>query len=240
MKVQVIKKDANKTFHLLEGINRGINPSQVTKLAESLNKMGCIRPIVVSTFSFLPGGKKTYIIDGQHLFFALGRNHMEYPYVSIEIKDKKELIEKIALLNASSKNWAMSDYVKAWSNISDDYRVLNDYFNKYDFEISILATILNSSNRTHIGKSLKNGSFKIIDIKRNTEILDNLTDVLKVINRTSRVENRYLCLEYVNFIRTTTDYHHQNFIKSLVRNQKSLMFVTQEPGKLKEFFKNLN
>ena len=142
MKAQILKKDSKQSFSYLAGINRPINPSQVTKLANSVNKMGIIRPVVVAELSFIDGKKKLYIVDGQHLFNALIRNNMDIPYVVIDVKDKKDLVEKIALLNASSKNWAMVDYVTAWASLVPDYVRLNHYFQVYDFEISFLAGVL--------------------------------------------------------------------------------------------------
>ena len=63
----MITKTGRKQLMLLAGINRPIIPNQVTKLAESLSKMGCIRPIVTAYISFLDT-KGWYIIDGQHRF----------------------------------------------------------------------------------------------------------------------------------------------------------------------------
>ena len=37
MKNQTLKKDSKQSFSYLAGINRAINPAQVTKLAESVN-----------------------------------------------------------------------------------------------------------------------------------------------------------------------------------------------------------
>jgi hypothetical protein len=111
MKPQILKKDSHKSFSYLAGINRPINPSQVTKLAESVNKLGILRPVIVAEISFLTGKKTNYIIDGQHLFNALLRNNMDIPFISIKIDTKVQLVESIALLNASSKNWAMIDYI---------------------------------------------------------------------------------------------------------------------------------
>ena len=118
MKIQYLKIGSSKAFYYLAGINRPINPSQVTKLSESLLKLGILRPIIVAEISFLTGKKTSYIIDGQHLFNAMLRNNMDIPYKVIEIKNKVELVEAIALLNASSKSWTMIDYVTSWSCVS--------------------------------------------------------------------------------------------------------------------------
>ena len=53
MKTQTLKKNSKQSFSYLAGIIRPINPAQVTKLAESVIKMGVIRPVVVAELSFI-------------------------------------------------------------------------------------------------------------------------------------------------------------------------------------------
>lgn len=243
MKIQILTKAAKKAFYYLAGINRPINPAQVTKLADSVNKMGIIRPVVIAYISFIDGIRKPYIIDGQHLFNALIRNNMDIPYVVIEIKDKKDLVEKIALLNASSKNWAMVDYVTAWSSLIPDYIKLNHYFQVYDLELSFIAGVFfNNSisiNSGTPGTKIKKGEFRISNEKENVQILDYVTDMLKIVPRMNRFENKYACSEYVKFLRVTRNYDHKKFIKNLERNKKQFVMATHEEGKLSELFTKL-
>jgi hypothetical protein len=230
--------NAKSTFAYLAGINRPIYPAQVTKLAESINKMGVVRPIIVAEFDFISGKKTKYIIDGQHLFNALIRNGMDIPYVTITIKDKKDLVETIAKLNASSKNWALIDYIVAWGSLISDYVKLNHYYQVYDFDMGILASILNDNNTDggNIAKKIKNGTFKIVNEETNVGILNQLTDVLKIVPRMNRMENKYLCTEYIKFCRNCSKYNHEKFLKNLEKNKEAFALVTQENGKLKELF----
>jgi len=243
MNIQILKKTSKKGFSLLAGINRPVNPSQVTKLAESVKKLGILRPVVVSDISFLTGKSQRYIIDGQHLFHALIRNNMDIPYIKVDIKDKKELVESIALLNASSKNWALIDYVTSWSSIYDDYKKLINYYKIYDFELGDLSAILSNKTVCSTGsasiKSVKKGEFKISNEKENVNILDYLTEVLEILPRMNRFENKYLVREYVSFVRNTRKYNHTIFKKNLEINKKKFVLSTQENGKLSEMFKKL-
>lgn len=240
MKNQILKKDSKQSFSYLAGINRPINPAQVTKLAQSVNKMGIIRPVVIAYISFIDGIKKPYIIDGQHLFNALIRNNMDIPYVTIDVKDKKDLVEKIALLNASSKNWALVDYITAWASLSPDYVKLNHYYQVYDLDLSTIASVLQSSIvHSDINKKVKNGSFTIVSEKQNVQILDYITDMLKIISRLNRFENRYVCNEFIKFIRSCKDYNHDKFIKNLAKNKEQFAMATHGEGKLVELFTKL-
>lgn len=238
---------SKQTLSYLTGINRPVRPDQVTKLANSINRMGNIRPIVVSSISFITGKATKYIIDGQHLFNALLRNNLPIEYVEIHVKNLEDLVEKIALLNSSSRSWTIIDYVTAWSCVSEDYKKLFKYFNIYDFELNILATVLAgkslgssvSGTTTSVGKAIKAGKFLITDEVKHVAILDNLTDVLKVIPRMNRMENRYVCNEYVIFRRLSSTYDHVKFIKNLTKHKAMFLLATQEPDKLAEMFQKL-
>lgn len=241
MKCQILKKDSHKSFNYLSGINRPINPSQVTKLAESLKALGILRPVIIARLSFITGKLTDYIIDGQHLFNALLRCNLDIPYVVIEIKNKVELVESIALLNASSKNWSILDYVTSWSCVSEDYKKLFHYYNVYDFELVDLSAIL--AGKSVAGginsKPIKRGQFKIDNEKEAVQILDYLTDVLTIIPRMNRFENKYVCSEYINFLKSTHDYNHNLFLEKLKKDKSKFILATQEHQKLSEMFKKL-
>lgn len=243
MKLLTFKKDSSRGLQFLDGINRPICPAQVTKLAKSVNKMGCIRPVVVAELDFITGKKEKYIIDGQHLTHALIRNSADIPYVIIEIKDMRELVENIALLNASSKSWSMLDYMTAWCALSDDYKKLRRYRNTYDIDLCVLSSILSNYGGTTgggVNSRLKRGDFKIIEEEKNLKIINELTEALKIIKRGNRNQNKYFCTEYVSFVTNKgASYNHKLFLKKLADKKQELLLVTQEEGKLCEIFENL-
>lgn len=239
--------DSNrKPVKYLAGIQRAIIPSHVTTIANAVTKMGVIRPVVIAIITFIDGNIGWYIVDGQHLFNALMRLNLDIPYTFINVTDKKDLVQKIAALNASSKNWALKDYINAWASLENDYVKLNTYFNIYDLEFGVLATILANqiptsrvgSNPTH--KKLKTGEFRIIEEANAIKTLDRLSDVLAVLKRQSRQENMYLCAEYVSFYKNSVDYNHERFMKNLNDNKNYFVLATQEEGKLTELFQTLN
>jgi hypothetical protein len=232
----------NIKFSYLAGINRSINPGQVTKLAKSLEMMGIIRPVVIAELSFVNGKPGKYIVDGQHIFNALIRLGWEIPYVTIQVENKQDLVEKIAMLNASSKTWTMQDYVTAWSSLKNDYVKLNHYFQVYDLEITDLAAILmgNSAGGGNLAKILKSGEFKINNEEKNVAILNYATDVLKVVPRMNRFENRYVIREFVKFLRSTPKYDHKLFLTKLSKNKDKFILATQEEGKLSQLFEKLS
>lgn len=233
------KPSSKVKFNLLAGINRPIIPSHVTKLAESIKKIAILRPIVCTQLSFITGKKELYVLDGQNTLQALLRLGLPIPYVVIPISDKRHLVESIALLNASSKNWCMLDYVTAWSSMVEDYVKLNSYYQRYDFEISILAAVLGEhemSNGSTVTRFIKNGEFRIKNEERNVQMLNYLTDVLSVVDRMNRYENRYFCQEYIKFVRNKKGYNHQLFLKNLKKYKKTFSLAINNSEKLKELF----
>ena len=184
-----------------------------------------------------------YIVDGQHLFNACIRNGMDIPYVLIDIYDKKSLVEQIALLNASSKSWILTDYTRAWSSLIPDYVKLNHYFQVYDIEMGIVAGVLSGNsiaNSAVSTKKIKTGEFRIVNEAANVKILDNVTDVLKIVPRMNRYENKYLCNEYVKFMKEKgCSYNHAKFLVFLTKNKEKFVLATQQEGKLSEMFNKI-
>jgi hypothetical protein len=230
MQIKTLNLEGKKSFSLLAGINRPILPAQVTKLSESINKMDVIRPVIVTTVDFINGKPTTYIIDGQHLFHACIRNKKDIPYISIEVKDTKDLIEKIALLNSSSKSWKLEDYITAWSYIKDDYKKLARYFTAYGIRLNFLATVLQGGNiRTDggnhsISNSIKRGNFAINNEPEAIVLLDTIDSLLKVINiKNSKITNPFIG-EFIKFYKENgTSYNHEKLIE-YIKNPNNKRF----------------
>ena len=224
MKIYTLKSNGSKKLLFLAGINRPINPSQVSKLAHSITEMGCVRPVVVAAIKFLTGKLELYIIDGQHLFHALMRNGLDIPYKIIDcVVDKKTLVETIALLNASSKSWTMQDYITAWASISPEYVKLQEYYNTYDVDLSTLAAIMcgRAVSGGGVTKEIKNGTYTIANEAGNKQLLDQVTDVFKVLPRNNRVGNRVVVGCYVQFARATgKKYNHTKFLANIAGIKK--------------------
>lgn len=231
----------SKKIGFLAGINRPIDPAQVTKIATSVDLIGIQRTLVIAEISFITGKKEWYVIDGQHLYHALMRNGQDIPYVVVEVKDKADLVEKIALLNASSKSWCLQDYIVAWGSLKTDYVKLNEYLNRYDIEKGLTASILmnNGADGSNTVRTIKKGDFQIVNEEANVKILDYMTDLLKVIPRQNRVENRYVCREFLRFVKSCPDYNHERFMNNMRKVKDDFKFATQQEGRLSDFFYKL-
>lgn len=236
--VRYLKLLSGKGFSLLSGVNRKVIPSNVSKLAESISKMGVIRPVVVANFTY-NGVKDYYILDGQNLYHALIRLEMDIPYVEVSVNSNAELVETIALLNTSSKTWTLTDYINAWSFIKPDYKKLSELFEIYDIELSAIASVLhgyNGHSGANITKVIKNGTFQIKDLDSAVQKLQYTTDVLKIVPRLDRNSNRAFVASYLKFISSNDKYNHKRFQAYLKANLEKLELVNADGNVFMEFF----
>lgn len=241
--IKWISANSRKKLSFASGVNRDIVPHQVNKMSDSVRKMAIVRPVVAAEFDFLEGIKKLYIIDGQHLVQALLRLGYDIPYVIIKIENKQELVEQIALLNSSSKSWALTDYVKAWGSLKEDYISLNQYAKTYSIELSMVAGILSGNTVAHgsvVTRIIKNGTFAIKNEARAIKLLGYITDALNVVDRMNRYENRYFISEYVKYVKEEGAYYnHEDFIKKLKKNKTDVALAIHDEGKLVEKFRTM-
>lgn len=244
--LEYLAKDSKKGFALLAGINRPVTPQHVTKIANSIERKGVKRPVIVAIISFITGVPIQYIIDGQHLYFACLRLNIEIPYTYIEIKDDLDMIETLALLNTSSKSWSMQDYMKVWSYKKTDYIKLNKYYNIYDIELMQLTEILMEGTcyQRNVGgssysKFIKEGTFVIGDENKAVLLLNCITDALKIVPRMDRASNKFFISTYVSFMNGLSDYNHARFLVNLKKNKDKFKLATQDPEEFKKLFKTL-
>jgi hypothetical protein len=239
MNFKIMPKDG-KGFDFLIALNRILRPARVTVIAKSIEKMGVIRPIVAAEFTYL-GKKGLYIIDGQHLYHALLRNNMDFPYVEIKIESDLDLVEKMALLNNSGKSWNLLDYIQVWSYVNPHYKTLMKHFNTYDLEILQIASILHSNKVAVLdgstSKVIKSGKFNVINEQKCIKLLDCITDTLKIIPRMDRISNKTFVSAYVDYYNSNKNYDHHKFLEFLRKNVKKLQFVTIDKNTLADFLK---
>lgn len=248
MVVKYLNLKGKKGFSLLANINRPIIASQIDLLEESIKKIGVVRPVVIAKIAFISGKLESYIIDGQHLYMACLRLGINVPYVVIQVKDERDLIDKIALLNSSSKSWKMSDYVRAWAHISEDYIKLQEWLSKFKLEVSVLASIMSGNvgvTGQMINRKLKSGDFKVKNEKHNLQLVQQVEDVLNLLPRSSRFGTKYLCNEYLTFVKNCPStgpnaYDHSHFLKGVKSQKDRIGLAIQTEAKLVDIFNKIH
>ena len=228
-------------LEFVDNLNRDVIASHGNKLAKSMRYMGNIRPIVITKMKYKSNSYKFYIIDGQHAYTALkSLGVTEIPVVEVPVKSLESLVETIALLNSSSKSWTLKDYVIAWSNIHEDYNVLNNLYEKYDMELSIIAAIATGStvaNATPGTSLIKSGRFRILNVDATEQKLSDINEILNQLPRMDRAANRYFILSLLNVFNeiTYTRKHHKQLLRYVEYNRETLKFALNNVNELKEY-----
>ena len=99
--------------------NRKIEGGHVKKIFNSITTLANIlRQVVVVKYDNV-----FYIADGQHLFTALSNENMPIEFILCEVKEEKELINFMSLMNDSSKRWGLGQFIR----VNTSSRVVNAY-----------------------------------------------------------------------------------------------------------------
>lgn len=237
MPLEILRKDSNKSLSILSMVNRAITPSHVTSVATSIEKIGLIRPVVVAKLN-LKDFKGEYVIDGQHLFNACLRLNKDIPYVKVDISTEEELVEILAMLNNSSKPWALKDYVQSWSYIRPAFKKLAKYREMYDLELLAIAGILHkSSNIFQSMHIIKKGELVIKDEALAVKVMEYTNDMLGIFNKFDRKNARKLVNAYVQYVTANhNSYNHKKFLTNINKEKSKLELVIANPDTVTDFF----
>lgn len=222
----------------LVGINRGISPGHVIKIASSIRKYGVLRPIVAVETDLISGKKELYIIDGQHSYNACLSLGIEVPYVVIDsLNSIEEIIACIAAFNASSKSWSTFDYVYAWASVREDYRQLNQLYEQFDLDFDTILTAATLEDGGTSIKKLKAGQFVLTNYAKAHLVCQRISDVFEIIPRLDRFSNRTLTRACASLFKksTYTAKVHTKLLAYLSENIEQLKFVTSDSQTVKNF-----
>ena len=205
-------------------MNRGVDSKHVQKMIASVRKMGVLRCVITTTTNIIEGVTKTYIIDGQHLATALEREDMPIPYIDIHIESEKDLIEKMAYLNNSSKSWDLMNYINAWKMIEPDYMKLFKWKNMYDIEVSMLACIAANMPSIRYGtQPIKKGTFRITN--PNAE---NMCKTFNDIFLTIGMADRSVKFQFLSafMLAYNSKYDHLDVMANINKHMKTIKLMS--------------
>jgi hypothetical protein len=223
---------------MLDNVNRPVRQDHVNKLAGSVAKIGIIRPVVVTRYTFNKVDD-FYILDGQNLYHALKKLGLDIPYVETKVDSDVDLVEQIALMNNSSKSWKMKDYVQAWSYIKPDYEKLSTYCSKSTLELVFVAAIFLGTKgwSGSVVKKLKYGQFQIHNEVRGKKVIFYMEKVLQRMPVLGRAAHKSFLSMYLRFVlENFSMYDHNKFIAYMKKNEKLLLAADFKIEKLEEFF----
>jgi hypothetical protein len=207
-----------KKFAFLE-INRITDTGHIQKMVASVRNMGVVRPIICVRMN-LAGSDQLFVIDGQHLFKSLQSEDLEIPYVVIDVEDKIDMVQKMAMLNNSSKSWTLLNYVNAFKMHLKDYYELNELRDMYNIEPLMLAILCTNGTESSISGSrlIKSGEFKITNPNAQ-EMAKAFNDFFLKIGRADRwVKHHFLQV----FMRAWGTYDHEKSLENLNKHIKTI------------------
>ena len=185
MKLSIKNTTNYKMFSILP-MNREIRSEHVEKLVRSIRTMGIIRPVIICKTDVLEGEMKNYIVDGQHLATACEREGLAIPYTTITCNDEIDIVEKVGMLNNSSKSWALIDYVNAYKYCFTDYMKLLKFKNLYNLELNMVAALC--TNQFSIIKNsqiIKSGDF-IISNRNSEQMCKDFSEIFLMLTNVDR------------------------------------------------------
>ena len=229
---------ANQGLALLAGVNRPIIPTHVIKVCKSIRRYGMLRPVIVVETTLFTGKTERYIIDGQHAYNACLSLGIEIPYIIIpNLNTIEEIISCIAYFNASSKSWAMADYVHAWSSVREDYRQLNQLYEQFDLDFDTIMTATTEADGGSQVAKLKRGEFVVADYEKAHRVCQQISDVFEIIPRLDRFSNRTLTRACANLFKqdSYSAGKHAKMLAYMATHSDELKFVTSDSDTVKEF-----
>jgi hypothetical protein len=130
-------------FGNLKG-NRVVSPAHVKKIRQSLRKKHIMEVSIIVVCNPTPwdGRPPFLIIDGQHRFAALKEENLPITFVvveGIEYQDELNVLSAIELLNTSSMEWDVTDFMGSKCELGDkNYIRYSKIYNKFSFEHEII------------------------------------------------------------------------------------------------------
>lgn len=217
-------------------MNRPISMKHVMSLQRSVSTYGVLRDVICVSTDIVDTARKTWIVDGQHLYHALLRLNMPIPVRMVKVKSIQELVDLVARLNNTSKQWNMHDYVHCWSSLVGyaDYSRLLKYRDHHKLSYTVLAMACCPSHPSGAIERIKKGSFKIEDRELTNTILGNLESIFKLFPKGYRSEVSHFVQAYIGFYISSKRYVHHKMLDAIRINKTRLTASLSTVGECRE------
>jgi len=124
-------------FKMITG-NRQLNETKIKKIIKDIN--AGIDVLKYYPIQVIEKNKRLEILDGQHRFYICKK--LKRPVFYIVMKEEKKLSD-IAKINSNVEKWKVKDYINCYVQQGiDDYRILQDFMEKYKISGSTSMKLL--------------------------------------------------------------------------------------------------
>ena len=197
-----------EAFSFITG-NRNINKSHLEKLRKSILEMYIPVPIVVN--------ENLEIIDGQHRFIICKTEGLALLFIQI----KGLNLTHVQKINELMRIWTAEAFMDCYCDLAleSEYREYADYVEykefkrKYGFGHNETQAILTNQKMFsgNLSERFRNGTFKIVDIRKATNVAKRITDVGKYYQGNKR---RGFVLAMLQCF-AIPEYNHDRFLSKL-------------------------
>ena len=217
--------------------NRNVAPAHVQKMGESVTQLSNnLRDVVVVKIGF-----EYFIADGQHLFSYLKSVKLPIRCKLVEAKDEREALRIVTMLNSTSRNWGIKNFVEGWANFNKDIKVLQGLTKKFSLTHTTIAALLTNSTSSLAKKQIASGNFKVVDMD---EAIKRITAIDFFYNATGFVRSQYATTGLIDFmgnLGVEKYYKHQNqFINCIVKGMKKRNFDGKTYGRKEDYLAFFN
>jgi hypothetical protein len=208
--------------------NRPIKAPHGLQMKMSVMRNGVLRDVIVVWDN---KKNKYYIVDGQHLVYALKELNLPIDCLVVECENEEQITKLMIDLNNTSKSWKLTDYIHGWAESGNKhYRLLKNSINLTyaDVQASVIIQAYTMQGRAKATKMVKEGKFEIVNKVKGDELIDCVSECAEIVPNT-RPMNEAL----IKLMLNTEGYNHKHMIKRLKAVVKTFIFSTSE-GKLYE------
>jgi len=197
-----------EAFSFITG-NRNINKPHLEKLRKSMLEMYITVPIVVN--------ENLEIIDGQHRFIICKEEGLAVHFIQI----KGLNLTHVQKINELMRIWTAEAFMHCYCDLAlenkygeySDYVEYREFKRSYGFGHNETQAILTNQKMFsgNLSERFRNGTFKIVDIRKATNVAKRITDVGKYYRGNKR---RGFVLAMLQCF-AIPEYNHDRFLSKL-------------------------
>jgi len=204
--------------------NRDIVPTHVQRMAASIQKTGnVLREVIVVRINF-----EYFVADGQHLNFALQQLHLPVRCKLIDAKNEEEALSIVTILNSTSRNWGIKNFVEGWANFNKDVKTLMKLKKDFSLTYTTIGALLVNGTSTLAKKTIANGTFKIAD---KDEAIARIAAIDNFYNNTGFVRSQYATTSLIDFMGCLGIEKYYKVQNNFIKKVKAEMSDTKFNGK---------
>lgn len=188
----IIETTNYELLNLLK-FNRSVNSAHVQKMGVSVTQLGhVLRDVII-----VKVGVGYFVADGQHLLTYLKESNLPVRCKLIKVANEKEALKIVTMLNSTSRNWGIKNFVDGWGNFNNDVKVLGELKKSFGLTYTTIGALLTNSTISLAKKQIVSGEFKVADMQGAVERIQAIHNFY---NMTECIRSQYATTGLINFM----------------------------------------